>query len=401
VTLQSRSLMMKATRDQSKRHNSQLILKLIYQNGAISRADIARRSGLTRTTVSTLVDELIGARMVHEAGFGPSIGGKPPTLLSFNEFAACIVCLDLSEQPFHGSALTLRGNKILKIVQQDAEQVNPLAQVLRLTQRLVDQAPYPILGIGIGSQGVVDVEQGVIRQANRLNWQNIPLREYLQDRLTIPVYVLNDSDAAAFGQYTFASNPDVHSLVMLHVGEGISAGILLNGKLFHGDGFGAGEIGHNRVAAHGRLCHCGHTGCLDTLASSTAILEMAREIYRAEPTSRIRHLAPDPDHLTLANVQAVLDCGDRYILAALQEAGAHLGRAVAQIIGLLNVQHIFFTGPVASFGEAWLQSIRQAVLESCLDTLARQTNLAVSSRPGELVLLGAAAYILREKLGIV
>jgi N-acetylglucosamine repressor len=393
--------MMKATRDQSKRHNSQLILKLIYQNGAISRADIARRSGLTRTTVSTLVDELIGLRMVSEAGFGPSIGGKPPTLLSFNEFAACIVCLDLSEKPFHGSVLTLRGNRILKIVQQDADELDTVAQVVRLTQRLVKKAPHPILGIGIGSQGVVDVDQGVIRQANRLNWQNIPLRAYLEDRLALPVYVINDSDAAAFGEYTFRSNINIQSLIMIHVGEGISAGILLNGKLFHGDGFGAGEISHNRAAAQGKLCHCGHMGCLHTVASSSAIIETAREIYRAEPTSSIRQFTSSPDELTLAHIQAAVDSGDLHILTAVQAAGTHLGRAVAQIIGLLNVQHIFFTGPAASLGEVWLQSIRQAVLESCLDTLAHQTNLAISPRSDELVLLGAAAYILREKLGIV
>jgi N-acetylglucosamine repressor len=400
MTLQSDQAM-KATRDQTKVHNSRLILRFIYNEGTVSRADLARKTSLTRTTVSTLVDALIAANWVIEGGFGPSIGGKPPMLLTFNKDAGCFACLDLSEKPFRGALVSLRGQLLLKIDQQNDKQIDTMDDVLCLTQQLVERAQIPVLGIGVGSQGIVDVKKGIIRQANRLNWQNIPLQQSLQERFDIPAYLLNDSDAAAFGEYAFGSHRDTQSLIMIQVGEGISAGILLNGNLFHGDGYGAGEISHNRAVSNGKPCHCGHTGCLQTVASSAAVIESARDVYRKEPASAISQLVADPGEITLSHIQAAVNQGDPYLRAVVQNAGGHIGRAAAQIVGLLNVQHIYFTGPVTVLGDVWLESIRKALSENCLETLAQQTTIAIRSQLDDLTLIGAAAYILRKQLGVV
>ena len=134
----------------------------------------------------------------------------------------------------------------------------------------------------------MDATNGIVRRSVNLNWHDLPLRALLEERYGLPVYVANDSQVAALGEYTFGDGPGVENLVVVKVGQGIGAGIVLNGQIFHGETFGAGEIGHVAVVANGRQCRCGNFGCLETVAS-------ARD-YQPGPISRYQRsgLSPQP-----------------------------------------------------------------------------------------------------------
>lgn len=393
----------KATREQTKCHNSRLVLRTIYEQDLISRADIARRTALSRATVSDVVTELMEEGLVMETGLGPSAGGKPPTLLDVVADARLLVCLDLGNSRLRGALVDLRGHirheESLPLNDRDGETV--LAQVYELIDRLAAGTDRPVLGIGIGTPGLMDVRQGVVRSAVNMDWTDLPLRDLLQDRYDLPAYVVNDSHAAALAEYTFGADGHKPNLVVIKIGRGISAGLVLNGQLHHGDGSGAGEIGHVVVNEEGEICRCGHRGCLETIVSSRAIVRRAQAIAQANPDSTLNRLAADPAQITTEIVQRAIADGEPELVALIQETGHYLGIALANLVGALNVQKILVAGTVAQFGGALLIPARETMQARCLAALAADTQIEPASLGTDIVILGAAALVLSNELGIV
>ncbi len=396
--------MKKATREQTRAHNSQLILKAIYDQGPISRADLARFSALTRTTVSDVVGELIAQNLVAEVGRGPSVGGKPPRLLNAVDDSRLLIGLDLANSEFRGSVVNLRGevkhHACLPVSDRNGDAA--LALVYQLVDDLVlASRGSQLLGIGIGTPGLMDSREGVVRNAVNLEWRNLPLSDLLQARYRAPVYIANDSQVAALAEYTFGNGGDSQSLVVVKVGRGVGAGIVLNGQLHYGDGFGAGEIGHVMVKENGRKCSCGHFGCLETVASSRAIVRQAREIARQNPDSLLNQLVETPEQINTDVVVSAFKAGEDDLRPVILETGRYLGMAVAALVGTLNIRRIVIGGSVAHFGEALLEPIRTEMARRSLAALAEGTDLALSTLGDEIVILGAAALVLTHELGIV
>lgn len=375
--------MQKATRQHTKLHNSRLILKAIYDQGDISRADIARLTNLTRATVSSIVAELIAAGLVAETGHGPSVGGKPPRLLNFVENGSYLICLDLSSKCFRGAIVNLRGAIVEKIeVMADGRTGEAaLELVYQLVDDLLQRVTGPILGIGIGSPGLVNTDLGVIIDAVNLDWHDVPLQNYLAEKYDYPVYIANDSHLSALAEYSFGPD-DTRNLVLIRVTQGIGAGIVLDGALYYGEGFGAGEIGHVVVAENGRRCSCGNVGCLETVASVKSILQ-ASGCTSWE-----------------ACCQALAE-GDTAVTQLIQQAGAYLGIAVANIIGVLNVRHIVIAGRIIQTGNPFLQAVIQEAQKRVLPSIFAETEVRFSSIDKDIVLLGASALVLSQELGVI
>ncbi len=192
---------------------------------------------------------------------------------------------------FRGVLTNLRGGiqQRLELPLEGRDGEAALALVYELADGLVALATKPILGIGIGAPGLVDSTNGVLRQSVNLNWRHVPLGTLFEERYHLPIYMANDCQLSALAAYTFQDHQDVSMpLVVINVGWGVGAGIVLHGELMHGDPVGAGEIGHVVVEEGGELCACGHRGCLETVASTRAILSRAR----GRSGSRSRLVAP-------------------------------------------------------------------------------------------------------------
>jgi N-acetylglucosamine repressor len=395
--------MKKATQQQTKTHNSRLILKTIYDQGEVSRADIARLTGLTRTTVSDAVAELIEDGLVTEVGLGPSVGGKPPTLLSLVDDSRHLIGIDLADSEFRGGVINLRG-KIrhrLSLPINDRDGDAALALVYALTDELVAAAAdSSLLGIGIGTPGLMDAQRGVVRNAVNLDWQNLPLGDLLEERYHMPVYIANDSQVAALAEYTFGERRSVSNLIVVKVGRGTGAGIVLNGQLHYGDGFGAGEIGHVVVVEGGERCRCGRLGCLETVASSRAIIRRAQAIARSNPHSILHQFVSKPEEINTSIVLQAFEAGEEALRPVIAEVARYLGMAVANLVGALNVQHIVIAGSVARFGQALLEPIIEEMEQRSLAALADETRVEISSLGPDIVLLGAAALLLTQELGL-
>lgn len=391
---------LKASHEKTKAHNKRLILKTIYDDTHSSRADVARTTGLTRPTVSTLVGELIEEGLIEEVGQGQSDGGKPPILLGIVDDARHLIGIDLANSEFRGAVTDLRGRVLhrerLPIREQDGNAA--LALVDELAERLIAAATKPLLGIGIGTPGLVDAQNGVVRQAVNLDWQNLALRERVAARHKLPVYVANDSHVAALAEYLFGQQRKTPNLVVLKVGRGVGAGIVLNGHLYYGDGSGAGEVGHVRVVEQGVHCRCGHTGCLETVTSSQAIVKQARLLAQADPHSRLWQWAPSLDAITTDVVLQAFQAGEPAVHQIIADVGRYLGIAAANMVGVLNIQQLLIAGSVARFGEPLLRAIRQAMRECAMPLLADQTQVQFSNLDQDIVILGAAALLLIHEL---
>jgi N-acetylglucosamine repressor len=392
----------KATRNQIKTHNQRLILKTIYDHREISRAEIARGTHLTRPTVSSIVADLIDEGLVAEIGYGPSEGGKPPILLQMVDDSRHLIGIDLANREFRGAVLDLRGQIIHRehVPVDDRNGEIALELVYELIDRLISAATRPILGIGIGTPGLVDAQAGIVRRAVNLDWQDLPLQALLA-RYELPVHIANDSHVAALGEYVFGRSQKTPHLVVVKVGRGIGAGIVLNGRIHYGDGSSAGEIGHVVVVENGQACLCGHFGCLETVASSRAIVEQAKAFAKANPDSLLHRFAATADQINTDTVLQAFEAGDDDLQAVIAEVGHYLGIAVANLIGVLNLRHIFIGGSVARFGEPLLEAIRGQMKQHAMAIMADDTKVELSHLGQDIVIQGAAALLLTHELGLV
>ena len=391
----------KATNQQTRLINEQLVLRTIYDRNPISRADVARATGLTRTTVSDVVEQLLGAGLAEEIGLGRSTGGKAPILLRVPDEARHLVGIEVGDTHLTGAIVNLRG-EVLRRVEvpldgRDGEMA--LARLDGLIEELVRPTDAPILGIGIGTPGLIDTTTGTVRWAVNLDWRDLPLGARLRERWNLPVHVANDSHAAALGEYTFGGHAPRESMVVVKVGRGIGAGIVIDGQLYAGEGSGAGEIGHSAIADNYRPCRCGSVGCLETLSSTRAVVQRARELAPHAPDSVLTRSARsepiDFDEL----VRAFAD-GDDLAREVLMDSARHLGRSIGGLIGTLSIRHVVLVGEMTRFGEPWLTAVRREAHRSALAILADATSIEIG-RPGDdLVVLGAAALLMTRELGL-
>jgi predicted NBD/HSP70 family sugar kinase len=394
------TVLQKATNQGTRLYNLQLVLKVIYDRSPTSRADVARATGLTRTTVSEVVGQLRRSGLVEEVGPGRSTGGKAPILLRMPDDARHLIGLEVGDNRVSGAIVDLRGNFAheahMPLDGRDGDQA--LARVEALLDQLVAANERPLLGIGLGTPGLIDTATGTVRWAINLDWRDLPLGERLQERFGVPVYVVNDSQAAALAELTFGRH-GARSMLVVKVGQGIGAGLVLDGRLFQGDRSGAGEIGHTAVADNHRPCRCGSTGCLETVASSRAVVQRARELAPHAPDS-VLHQPPEPDGITFARLVTAFDAGDGLAREVVLDAGHHLGRTVGALVGSLDISHVVLVGAMTMFGEPWLAAVRREAHRSALTLLADGVTIEIGRLQPNIVVLGSAALLMSRELGL-
>ena len=378
----------KATHQQTRTFNQQLVLRALHDHSPLSRADLARLTGLTRTSVSDLVGTLIDDGLIEEVGRGQSSGGKSPILLRVAPDGRHLIGLDLGEAQFSGAVVNLRG-EILRSIHLPLEGRNGDAAV-ELVFELVDALRAddrsPLLGIGIGAPGVIDTSTGTVRWSVNLDWAELRLGPLLEERYGVPVVVANDSHAAALAELTFFRRPRPNNLIVIKVGRGVGAGIILNGQLFQGDGYGAGEFGHVSMGSADAPCRCGREGCLETMTSMRALVDAAGAV--------------EPSITDESGLVAAFLAGVTGIRRIVLDAARELGVAIGWLIGVLNVRHVLLVGPVAAFGDDWLAEVRRSARSSVLALLARDTQIEFGHVHDDVVVLGASALLMEQQLGL-
>ncbi|MCU1407634.1 MAG: hypothetical protein JWQ43_3937 [Glaciihabitans sp.] len=362
----------KALPEHNRVHNRSLVLQTLFHQGAMSRADLARASGLTRPTVSGIVAELSVDGVVADLGFREdSRVGKPATLVDIQADAFHTIALDLSAaQHFSGALVDLRGGvaERVSLPTEGAVGEDAYSLVVRLIDELVALASGPILGIGVGTPGIVD-HTGLVREAPNRGWVNFPLRERLNTRFRLPVHVSNDANAAALAVHTFRETSGL-SLMVVTIEHGVGAGLIIGGGLVEGEQFSAGEIGHITVDDNGSLCRCGRIGCLELAVGAP-------------------HLRDRLAGLSATETDAVL-----------RDAGRALGGVLSPIISALNLNEVVLSGSTDLVDGPLLEATLATVRARTLSAVTNGLDMRVTTGDTDLVMLGAAVLVLSAELGV-
>jgi len=359
----------KRLQEDTRRHHRSLLLQQLFREGPASRADLARTTGLTRVTVSDLVGELVSDGLVEELGAPAETRvGKPPTLVGLAADSAHIVGIDLSaEDTMTGAVLNLLGQVQHRheVEIAGAKGDDAVALVHRLATELIAMTDKPVLGIGVGSPGVVDAG-GTVIDAPNLGWSDTPLSTSLAEAFQVPVVVANDANTAVLGEHTFGETGD-GGLMVLRVGTGVGAGLVLEGALLHGHLGAAGEIGHVVVDPDGERCACSRTGCLETV-------------------------------LAVPHLRRRLATGDRE--AVLTTAGEQLGVTLAPVVGTLNIHELVLSGPAELLDGPLREAVDRTIRERTMPVSSAGLVVRTSNLGEDVVLVGASVLVLAGQLGV-
>jgi N-acetylglucosamine repressor len=375
-----------ASRDLMRDLNTNLIVNLVMQAGPISRADLARQSRLSPATVSGITGRLVRAGILTEIAVGPSNGGRPPVLLILNEQAGFVIGIKLKESGLT-TAVTDLGLEVRYAEDTEVDLVGDPNKAIDAIEASVSRAIQgavsnkKVLGIGIGIPGVVDAELGICRFSHILRWRDVELRDTLRQRLKLPVWVDNDVNTLAVAEKWFGAGVGLSHFLTVTIGRGIGLGIVLNGEIYRGGIGAAGEFGHVTVA-DGPLCQCGNAGCLEAIASEPALMAKA---------SLVLGRAIDRDELL-----ALAEAGQPDIVGILSEGGRTVGRALANLITLLNPERIIVSGEGLRLGPAFFQPLVESARELAFAGLGRDTDILVQQWGDEVWAKGAATLVLRE-----
>ncbi len=360
-----------------REHNLALVLQHLYAQGPMSRADLSRASGLTRVTISDLVTELMSRGHVIELGTSnASRPGKPSILVDINRKGLQIIGVDLADSAvMRAAVMDLDGNVLTRVELEtnDEKGEAATAQVIDLTGQAIAAATERIIGIGVGTPGIVN-NDGLILTAPNFGWTNVDLHREIHERFSLPTHVLNDADGAVMGEHTFG-NGSAH-MMLVKLGRGVGCGTLVNGVRVRGANAASGELGHVIVGTdQGPLCICGKHGCLESWVSIPSIR---------------RALAQQPEGVSPEEHRAKI----------MQQAAERLGIVLAPIVSVLDIQDLVIAGPARFVDDQLLAALQETITARTNASQRPNFTVQLSENPDDIVLRGAAVNVLFNELGV-
>lgn len=370
------------------------VLQALHDHGPCRRADLARLTSLSRSTISSLVTELVSRGVVQEnPGASPVNGlrsmGRPAALVSIAPEAGYAVGVDIGHEHVRVAVCDLRGAPLTdsmnrrKVDRASHGTLDLAAQMLgqELAKRNIPRSA--VIGVGLGIAAPVHAETGLVEAAGIMpGWREINPADELQTRTGLHVRVIHGADAGALAERTYGAARGVDNLIYVRLAAGIGAGIIAGGRPLPGSAGLSGELGHIQVVEDGPICRCGNRGCLETVASPVAIA----------------HLLSRSWHRTVTGPQVLrlLQEGDPGARRAVEDAGLHIGKVIAAAVNLLNPALIVIGGDLSRAGEALLDPIRAAVRRAALPAAAAQATVTCGELGEHAEALGAATLILTE-----
>lgn len=361
----------------------QAVLNLIrFASGGVSRAEIARQLGLSRAAITSIVNDLLDKGLIREGSAGPATGGRRPVLLEINFERGKVVGIDIGATHLTTVLADFSAQVLYEIDNPFDVSQGPkpgLAKVDAQVHALLEQTGHTLDGIqaiGVGVPGPVVAERGmVIAPPIMPGWSNFPIREYLQDLWATPVTLNNDAELGALGEWAYGVGRGISYLLYIKVGYGIGAGLLFDGKIYHGATGSAGEIGHITIDSDGPLCSCGNRGCLGAMASGRAIAERAKNLIEAGYNMRLGKLSSN-GKISGLDVASAAQRGDTEAQDIVREAGDNLGIALASLVNMMNPQMIVIGGRVTRVvGDLFLGPVRQTIKERSLRVAAQDLRI--------------------------
>lgn len=375
------------------------VLQALTETPRLSRTDLVARTGLARATVGSVVYDLIGAGLVAEipdAANRPRGTGRPPQLLSLRPDAAYAVGLDIGHDHVRAMLTDLVGTSCWDI-SEPLDVDDAPGSALNTAVRLVDTAIAEtgvrrdrVLGVGLGIACPVDAGRGELHAETIMpKWAGTRPADELAGRTGLATRIINDADAGVLAERRFGAAMDCANVVYLRLASGIGAGVVCDGRMLHGRDGLAGELGHVTVNPYGAICRCGSRGCLETVASPTAIAEL---LGRGRPNP-----------VRVAELGELVHAGDRGAVRMIEDAGEAVGRALAPVVMLLNPELIVIGGDLVAAGDVLLDPLRRTLERDTMRAQQQALRVVASTLGDSAGVRGAAALVLDtvpERLGL-
>jgi predicted NBD/HSP70 family sugar kinase len=386
--------------------NLAAVLRIIHEQAPVSRARLAALTGLNKSTVSSLVEDLLRRGLVHETGVDAGGQGRPATLLNIQPQGGALLGVEFGVDYVRGVLAGLTG-AILWRERVDTNPRDPMDSHIRQALALVDRGlaaartqARRLTGIGLALPGMVDVDTGTLTYSPNLQWRNAPFGAIFHAHTGLPVCVENDANAGAMGEHIFGQAKECRHFIFIAAGVGIGGGLFLNGSLYRGVGGFAGEIGHTQVSSeHARLCRCGIRGCWENSCNQYALIErLHARLDVGRPSLIARLCAEQNSPLTLAIIAQAAGMGDAETLEALHETGQAFGRGIANLINTFNPERVILGGAMSVVSEYMLPGILSVVHDKTLREPGEQATVRLSSFGTEAGVIGAAALVMEAVL---
>ena len=382
--------------DLAKQTNRGLILNQLIVDGPLSRAELSRNVGISRSTCSSLVDELLRNQLVVELGKDRSSGGRRPTLVHINYRGGQAIGIKVMADSIVGALVDLTGRIVShssRAFEADGGYEACVAAIVDLVREIsgsTDEpaAPEPIIGIGIGMGGRIDYQSGTLIESSVLPWKDVPLASLVAAETGVPVYLENDVNTFALGENHFGQGKSHQDYLCLSIGRGIGAGIVIDGHLYKGAHHGAGEFGHTKLihGAEARRCSCGEYGCLEAYASTPAIVAEAKRRFGRE--------------LSVEELSEIARSGDPAAVEIFREAGTVLGIGISTLINLLDPELVLIGGEGTAYSDLMQEAMRASIAASTVYSLAEEIPVRMLPYQADMWARGLATVVMMERLQV-
>lgn len=386
-------------------YNRRMVLNYVREYGPITRVEVARRTGLSRATVSSIMDVLLREGFVSEGDYlsASPEGGRRAILVHFNADIGYVIGIEVEQTRLTILLTDLSARIITRQSKPFELERGPevcLPQLIAEVRAFVAAAAVSwerIIGIGLGIPGPLDAERRKISPPGMPAWNEVDTWSILHDAFKVPLYMDNDANMGAVGETRYGAGRECTELAYVIARVGIGAGLIIHGQIYRGHGGSAGELGHITIDENGLTCVCGKRGCLETVAGSRAIVEDAlsgRSLARLTGESLSAEQSIDPSGVDISAIIERAQANDAASRAAVEQAGEHIGVAVGSLLNLFNPLAVVIDGSIARAGELFLTPLRRAAIASSLPAAWHGTRVVPSELNGNAVALGGVFTVL-------
>ena len=385
--------------------NRAVVFRAIREAGAISRADLAKQTGLNPATLTHITRELLDRNLIEDAGAGEARVGRRSSLLRIHSMIGNILAVRLARHNIQGLLTDLDLHEMVIHTASSSFLSNPidasLPALLDGIETLIEKSGVDrrtILGIGISAPGPLDTGRGIlIAPPNFPGWDSFPIRKIIEEKTGFTTFLDNDANSAALAEKWFGAGRNLDNFVFILVEDGVGGGVVINGDIYRGQHDIAGEIGHTTIDRTGAICACGNTGCLELYASPHAVENRVRQSLLAGRKSLVSDLSDnDINHISFEMIAKAALQGDAVANEALLEMAQALGVAAVNVINSFDPQAVILGGKVSLVGDLILPVIQEYVNLRAISRSEQKLQVLVSVLGENAPVIGAFSLVLRE-----
>lgn len=397
------SKVVKGSFELMKKLNFEAILKVIKNNGSLSRADIAKLTGLTPASVTNITKILIESDYLIERGIGESSGGRPPIILEINIKARYIIGVSIGVGSID-VVLTDLGAEIVtkKTIYIDENNINEeyvFTHLINLINEVIEISEIDrkkIVGIGVAMHGVVNPILGISQYAPYYNWENVNIKSILEEKFEYPVFLDNDVRAIALGESLFGAAKRIDNFVAINISNGIGAGIIIDNKPYYGVDYSAGEIGHMVVEQDGSLCNCGNYGCLESVASNKSVERKVIRSIKQGVSTLLTNEVEDIEKISIRDISIAASKGDELSISVLKETARYIGVGISGLVNILNPKLIVLVGDIFEQDKIMIKTLSEVVKKRGLRISTENVKIVKSDLGENAAVIGAATLVIQE-----